>query len=217
MLKAVDGWDEKLKAVIRSIPEGVIIDWKLLWRDPVKNWVTPSGRIAIVGDSAHPHLATSGQGAAQAIEDGATIAALLDRAGKDIPLAFRAFERLRYISLLIYYVMFANALTMIRYERTSLTQRMGWELRQVWHQTDWAAVRANPDLLKMPQPAWLFGGDAEKYAYDNYDAVVEHILKGTPFTSINVPEGYVHEEWTIETMMKAEQAGEEALLTNVQA
>jgi 2-polyprenyl-6-methoxyphenol hydroxylase-like FAD-dependent oxidoreductase len=96
MLKTVDGWDETYRAVVKRIPEAILIDFKLLWRDPVKKWVSDNGRVVIVGDAAHPHLATSGQGAAQAIEDGATLGALLDRAGKaELPSALRAFEKLR--------------------------------------------------------------------------------------------------------------------------
>lgn len=96
MLKVVDGWDETIRAVIQLIPPEVIIDWKLLWRNPVKPWVSKNGRIALVGDAAHPHLPTSGTGATQAIEDGATIAALVESLGaSEIPLAFRAFEKLR--------------------------------------------------------------------------------------------------------------------------
>ena len=85
---------------------------------------------------------------------------------------------------------------------------MGWELRQVWHQTDWELVKANPQVLKMPQPAWLFGADSEKYASDNYDAVVSHIEKGTPFVNTNVPEGYEHQPWTIDSMLKSERIQE---------
>lgn len=91
-----------------------------------------------------------------------------------------------------------------RFERTSLTQRMGWETRHRWHQTDWEALAANPEFLKLPQPAWLHGADAEQYAYDNFEAVVSHLKYNTPFTSTNVPEGYVHSDWTIETMMSNE-------------
>jgi hypothetical protein len=87
---------------------------------------------------------------------------------------------------------------------------MGWELRQVWHQTPWDLVKAHPELLKMPQPAWLLGADAEKYAYDNYDAVVAHFEKGTPFINTNLPEGYVHEDWTIDTMLEKERLQEAA-------
>jgi 2-polyprenyl-6-methoxyphenol hydroxylase-like FAD-dependent oxidoreductase len=81
---------------VERIPEKILIDYKLLWRDPTTKWVSDNGRMVLVGDAAHPHLATSGQGAAQAIEDGATLGAVLDRAGKsNIPLALKAFEKLR--------------------------------------------------------------------------------------------------------------------------
>jgi len=186
MVAVVDGWDPKLIQLIKSIPEDALIDHKLLWRDPVRKWVSDKGRVAIVGDAAHPHLATSGTGGASAIEDGATISALIDKAGKNnIELALRSYQALRY-------------------ERTSLTQRMGWETRHRWHQTDWEAVAKNPEFLKLPQPVWLNGHDAEQYAYENYDAVTSHVLNGTPFKSTNIPEGHVHEDWTIATMLAAE-------------
>lgn len=81
---------------------------------------------------------------------------------------------------------------------------MGWETRHRWHQTDWEAVKKNPEFLRMPQPAWLYGHDAEKYAEEKYEEAASHILKGTPFVSTNLPEGYVHEEWTVEEMMAKE-------------
>lgn len=97
MLKACEGWDETLRAVIKRIPENILIDYKLLWRDPVTKWVSDNGRVVITGDAAHPHLATSGQGAAQAIEDGATLGVVLSRGGKaNIPTALKVFEKLRY-------------------------------------------------------------------------------------------------------------------------
>ncbi|KIW90820.1 uncharacterized protein Z519_08603 [Cladophialophora bantiana CBS 173.52] len=187
MLKVTEGWDPIIAAVIGAIPQENIIDWKLLWRDPIKKWVSSKGRIAIAGDAAHPHLPTSGSGAAQAIEDAGTLGALLDKLGQDrIPLAFQVFER-------------------IRYERTSLTQRMGWETRHRWHQTDWDAVKANPDYLKMPQPMWLYAHDARQYAYDQCDAAVESLEKGKDFNSTNLPEGYTHEDWTVEMMLALEK------------
>ena len=96
MLKIVDGWDPLIVAAMKAIPRDKLIDWKLLWRDPVRQWVSKTGRITLVGDAAHPHLPTSGQGAAQAFEDAATLGALVDKLGKaGIPTAFRAFEKLR--------------------------------------------------------------------------------------------------------------------------
>lgn len=85
-------------------------------------------------------------------------------------------------------------------------------MRHKYHQTDWKAYEKNPDFLALPQPAWLYGSDAESYGYDNYDAVVSHLKNGTPFRNSNVPEDYVHEDWTVESMMKKDlQQGQEAM------
>lgn len=81
---------------------------------------------------------------------------------------------------------------------------MGWETRHVWHQTDWEAVAVDPNILRLPQPAWLLGVDARQYAEDNFDAAVANLQKGVPFVSTNVPAGNVYEEWTIETMLSQE-------------
>lgn len=78
---------------------------------------------------------------------------------------------------------------------------MDWETRHVWHQTDWDTVASDPNYLKMPQPAWLLGHDARKYARNNFEAVVCCLRNGTHFVSTNVPEGHVHEEWTIEALL----------------
>lgn len=96
MLITVDGWDPLFRQIVKKIPEDLIVDFKLLWRDPVMDWVSPKGHIILVGDAAHPHLPTSGNGGGQAMEDGATLAAVLDRAGRtNIPIALKAFEKLR--------------------------------------------------------------------------------------------------------------------------
>lgn len=96
MLQNVEGWDPLLKQLIKSIPDGVLIDYKLLWRDPVRQWVSDGGRVVLAGDAAHPHLPTSGTGGAQAIEDGATLAALVNKAGaKHLKIALKMFEKMR--------------------------------------------------------------------------------------------------------------------------
>lgn len=96
VLAVVEGWDPRLLAIVSSIPKDKLIDWKLLWRDPIKQWISKGGRVALCGDSAHPFLPSSGNGASQAIEDSTTIASLLELAGKNnVPLALRSFEALR--------------------------------------------------------------------------------------------------------------------------
>ncbi|KAH8650770.1 hypothetical protein BGZ61DRAFT_375462 [Ilyonectria robusta] len=199
ILEVMDGWDEVLKAVAKHIPEDNLIDWKLLWRDPAKKWVSDNGRIQpradrslLVGDAAHPHLPTSGSGAGQAFEDAATIGTLIGKKGiANLPVLFRAYENLRY-------------------ERTSLTQRLGWETRHRWHQTNWDVVKANPALVKMPQPEWLYGANAIKYTIDNMDAAIDNVEKGSPFISTNVPEGHEHEDWSVESMMELEKQQSQA-------
>ncbi|KAI2478037.1 hypothetical protein Ptr902_10720 [Pyrenophora tritici-repentis] len=37
VLACVEGWDLVLRAIFSKIPEEVIVDYKLLWRDPIKN------------------------------------------------------------------------------------------------------------------------------------------------------------------------------------
>jgi hypothetical protein len=92
-----------------------------------------------------------------------------------------------------------------RYERTTLTQRMGWETRHRYHQTDWEEVRKHPEYLKWLFPHWLVGIDAGHYATENYNRVKDHLLNGAEFKSTNIPEGYKHELWTIESVMAAEK------------
>jgi salicylate hydroxylase len=66
--------------------------WALLDRDPLPRWTF--GRISLLGDACHPMLPFLAQGAAQAIEDGATLAAVLRSVG-DVPAALRHYEALR--------------------------------------------------------------------------------------------------------------------------
>ena len=67
-----------------------------VFRDPLPTWVSKKGRIVLAGDSAHPFLPTSAQGATQSMEDGVTLAVCLKRAGRtSVPDATRAYEAMR--------------------------------------------------------------------------------------------------------------------------
>lgn len=100
MLACVEGWDPLLSHIARRIPPEVLVDYKLLWRDPVSKWVSNGGRVCLIGDSAHPHLPTAGTGAAQAIEDAATIGVVVDKVNSgavDIRTALMAYHKLRFV------------------------------------------------------------------------------------------------------------------------
>ncbi len=57
-----------LLELIHAIPEGGLFKWGLRDRKPMENWVI--GRVAMLGDAAHPMVPFLGQGACQAVEDG---------------------------------------------------------------------------------------------------------------------------------------------------
>jgi salicylate hydroxylase len=82
--------DPRIRAAVAKTPS--CLDWKICYRDPIPTWVSPRSHcIALLGDSCHPHLPTSAQGASQATESAAVLAICLKLAGKDnIPLAVGA-------------------------------------------------------------------------------------------------------------------------------
>jgi salicylate hydroxylase len=71
--------------------------WRMFDRDPIPNWVY--GRIALLGDAAHPPLQYIAQGAIMAIEDGWVLAehAAGHAAGRDVDwdAALAAYEAVR--------------------------------------------------------------------------------------------------------------------------
>ncbi len=77
-LAAYQGWHPQVRAIIGAADETFI--WGLFDRAALPCWTV--GRVALLGDACHPMLPFMAQGAAQAIEDGATLAACLARLGR---------------------------------------------------------------------------------------------------------------------------------------
>lgn len=69
--------------------------WVLCDRDPVKNWT--KGRVALLGDAAHPMLQYLAQGACQATEDAVWLAEKVAAQPDDLPAAFEAYQQQRYL------------------------------------------------------------------------------------------------------------------------
>ena len=158
-----------LQKILNATPSP-LIDWKLVYRDPLPTWISPNRRIALIGDAAHPFLPTSIQGASQAMEDGATMAVCLTRAGKShIQEAVAAFEALRY-------------------ERVRAAQKTGEQTRDTWHKANWDHVKKNPESMKLKRESWLLDFDAEKYAEENYAPTVALLNDTTAGREYNVPQ-----------------------------
>jgi salicylate hydroxylase len=68
--------------------------WVLCDREPIKEW--SKGRVALLGDAAHPMLQYLAQGAGMALEDSVTIAKCLDEAGS-VEEGLTAYWQARYL------------------------------------------------------------------------------------------------------------------------
>ncbi|CAG8978613.1 hypothetical protein HYALB_00012735 [Hymenoscyphus albidus] len=161
--KNLEGWDPIVHKIMDATPDPVI-DWKLVYRDPLPNWVSPKRRIALIGDAAHPFLPTSIQGATQALEDGTTLGVCLANcvtsSGKNVQEALLAFEALRY-------------------DRVLKAQKTGEKTRDRWHKANWEEVKKNPKSVSLQREEWLLNFNAEEYAKKNYHATVQELRKKT--------------------------------------
>jgi salicylate hydroxylase len=83
-------WHKDVSGVLEAVEETFI--WGLFDRAPLPRWSV--GRVTLLGDACHPMLPFVGQGAAQAIEDGVTLAACLKKYD-DTPEALTRYEALR--------------------------------------------------------------------------------------------------------------------------
>lgn len=154
-----------VQEIVKATPTETLVDWKLIYRDPLPTWVSPKQRIALIGDAAHPFLPTSIQGASQSMEDGVTLAVCLEKCGgrQRVSEALTAYQN-------------------IRYERVCKAQKTGETTRDQWHKADFEQVRKNPQILKLQRDPWLLDFDSERHAYEVYDQVVDGLRTGVRAT-----------------------------------
>jgi salicylate hydroxylase len=141
-LAAFAGWHPQVRRIIGEADQCFI--WALFDRDPLPRW--SQGRVTLLGDACHPMYPFMGQGAAMAIEDGATLAACLAAIG-DPAAALRHYERLRLPRV-------TRLQQMSRANKTRFHMRDGPE--QQARDAEWASASdRSPDALR-----WLYGFDA---------------------------------------------------------
>jgi salicylate hydroxylase len=142
-LDAFAGWHPQVRRIIAAAETCFI--WALFDRDPLPRW--SAGRTTLLGDACHPMYPFMGQGAAQAIEDGACLAACLAAGGDDPAEALRRYERLRLPRV-------TRLQAMSRANKARFHMRDGPE--QEARDAAWAAAAdRSPDALR-----WLYAFDA---------------------------------------------------------
>ena len=144
-LTAFEGWHPQVRSILEAADDTFI--WALFDRKPMARWSV--GRVTLLGDACHAMLPFMAQGAAQAIEDGATLAACLSGARTShIPDALRHYEALRL-------------------PRASRVQALSETNKTRFHLPDGAAQQARDAEMaqgatdwSLKAVAWLYGHDA---------------------------------------------------------
>ncbi|MEU0247271.1 3-hydroxybenzoate 6-monooxygenase [Streptomyces sp. NPDC006235] len=118
-------------------------EWVLCDRDPVERWT--DGRVALLGDAAHPMLQYAAQGACMALEDAVVIGHLLGEAAGDVPQRLEKYNAERY-------------------ERAARVQQVARAMgERLYHPADDAAAARNAMLSSFTvedlydQVEWLHG------------------------------------------------------------
>jgi 2-polyprenyl-6-methoxyphenol hydroxylase-like FAD-dependent oxidoreductase len=99
LLRSFAGWHDPIAELIDRTDEDQLVIADVF--DSIPNHLV-RGRIALLGDAAHPMTPDLGQGACQGIEDGVVLAACLARAS-DIDVALADYEtaRLRRVRMMV--------------------------------------------------------------------------------------------------------------------
>ncbi|HKA64348.1 MAG TPA: FAD-dependent monooxygenase [Methyloceanibacter sp.] len=90
LLPSFERWAQPAKALLETVETWRC--WSLFRLKPLPRWT--NGRMALLGDAAHPVLPYLAQGAALAIEDAVTLAASIKASGGDPASAFPRYQSL---------------------------------------------------------------------------------------------------------------------------
>jgi 3-hydroxybenzoate 6-monooxygenase len=112
-------------------------------RDPIRHW--HKGRVALLGDAAHPTLQSLAQGACMAIEDGLCLADCIAAANGDFQAAFRRYENAR----------------VVRTARVTFESRYIWDIYHsdgIRRDVNWQMLSERSEADTFQCLAWLYDG-----------------------------------------------------------
>ncbi|KAI1418344.1 hypothetical protein F5Y13DRAFT_183987 [Hypoxylon sp. FL1857] len=158
-LKPIQSWPFKanIEAVVQAAPPGSLIDEPVLQMGQLPSWVSPQGRMILIGDASHPSALNSPIGESLVIEDAAVVAICLELAGKgNVPLALRVAEK-------------------IRKPRASALQHNVEQPDQ--------GINMYPEV---PLRDWVSEHNSQEHAYEEYDKVVKAIRGGKEYVATNI-------------------------------
>jgi len=138
-----ESWHPQVRALVATVNE--IFVRGLFDRAPLKRWSV--SRVTLLGDACHPMLPFLAQGAAHAIEDGATLAAVLARSGDDVAAALARYQALRL-------------------PRTARIQAVAAGNKTRNHLPDGPEQRARDAAMAAGEAQWSIGASAWVYDHD---------------------------------------------------
>ncbi|PQK18090.1 hypothetical protein BB8028_0011g00190 [Beauveria bassiana] len=97
LLREYEGFDERALALLRMADPSTLKVWRLMDMDTVEDWCRD--RFCLLGDAAHPFLPHQGQGAAQAMEDAASLGVIFP-AGTgafEVPSRLKLYQQCRKV------------------------------------------------------------------------------------------------------------------------
>jgi 2-polyprenyl-6-methoxyphenol hydroxylase-like FAD-dependent oxidoreductase len=141
-LAAYEGWHPQVRSIIETVDETFI--WGLFDRPPLARWSV--GQVTLLGDACHPMLPFVAQGAAQALEDGAALAACLTK----IPNSVEALRRYETVRL----------------PRTSRIQATAAGNKTRFHLPDGPAQQERDAQMASGSTDWSFESIAWVYGHD---------------------------------------------------
>jgi salicylate hydroxylase len=153
---AYAGWHPQVRGILEAMDETFV--WGLFDREPLPRWTFDN--VTLLGDACHPMLPFLAQGAAQAIEDSAALAACVEKFGASkLPDAFQYYEA-------------------VRLPRTARIQLVARGNKTRNHLPDGPEQRERDARMASGDAAWAIGASA--WVYDHDAAHIELSNTGLP-------------------------------------